>query len=321
MMYIKKLLIVFIIILLAAYSTGFILDMQYKKRWAVLFFEKSDELIKGNKNYDVIFLGNSRVHFGINPYYVDSATKLNSYNFGNGGADAEDIMLTANIYLQKHPAPKLAVISLDKGALLKNEILRSRFHYLFYLENDTISKYMSQAGFLTSLIKVFPFTKYSFLDEYNRTSLFIQGKQYPGFDHNIHKGFINIHQNINTKVAGLYNEKEDRSELSDSAIAFFRNTVSMLQQKGSMVVFVSPPEKRSSATMDASVRMLADSVFNSIEKEFKIPHLHFEKNDLFTDTYFVDDIHLNEPGTRIYSLQLADSIKSIYAGIKKNKTN
>lgn len=320
-MYLKRLFIVFGIIFLVAYSTGLILDHRYKKRWSVLFFEKTDELIKGNKNYDVIFLGNSRVHFGINPYYFDSATNLNSYNFGNGGADAEDIMLTANVYLQKHPVPKIVIISLDKGALLKNEILRSRFHYLFYLENDTISKYMNQAGFLTSLIKIFPFTKYSFFDEYNRTSLFIKGKQYPAFGHNIHKGFINIHQDINSKVAGLYNEKEEKRELSDSAILFFRNTVSMLQQKGSLVIFVSPPEKRSSATRDASVRILADAVYKSIEKEFKIPCLHFEKNDLFTDAYFVDDIHLNEPGTRIYSLQLADSIKKINAELKKVKTD
>ncbi len=314
MMYLKRLFFVFIIMLLVAYSTGIVLDHRYKKRWSVLFFEKSDELIKGNKNYDVIFLGNSRVHFGINPYYVDSVTKLNSYNFGNGGADAEDIMLTANIYLQKHPAPKLVIISLDKGALLKNEILQSRFHYLFYLGNDTISKYMNNAGFLTSLIKVFPFTKYSFFDEYNRTSLFIKGKPYPRFDHNIHNGFINIHQDINSKIAGLYNEKEKSIELSDSAIAFFRNTVSMLQQKGSMVVFVTPPEKHSSAKKDTAFRLLADSVFKGIQQEFKLTNFHFENNDLLTDAYFVDDIHLNEPGTRIYSLLLADAIKSIYPG-------
>lgn len=314
MMYIKKLLIVFIIILLAAYSTGFILDMQYKKRWAVLFFDKSEELIKGNKNYDVIFLGNSRVHFGINPYYVDSATKLNSYNFGNGGADAEDILLSANVYLQKHPAPKLVFISLDKGALLKNEILQSRFHYLFYLNNDTMSKYMNKAGFLTTLIKVFPFTKYSFFDEYNRTSLFIKGKPYPRFDHNIHKGFINIHQDINSKVAGLYNEKEGQYEISEPAIDHFRKTVSMLQKKGSKVVFISPPEKHYSVRKDKAFSLHADSVFMSIEQEFKLTHLHFENNDLFSDAYFVDDIHLNEPGTKIYSLLLADAIKSIYPG-------
>jgi hypothetical protein len=242
-MYLKRLIIVTIISYLAASAIGLLLDQVYKKRWSALFFESTNELIKGNSNHDIIFIGNSRVHSGINPYYIDSITKLNSYNFGIGGAGAPDMLLTSTLYLQQHPAPKLVVLSLNLSTLLKNEILKTRYQYLFYLGNDTINKYMRQAGFLTNLVKLFPFLKYSFFDEYNRTSLFVKGNPYPVFDHNIYKGFININQYINGKAAGVYNSEKKTSNLWDSAIISLRNLVVKLQRAGCMIVFVSPPER------------------------------------------------------------------------------
>jgi len=313
-MYSKRLFIVFIITCIAAYSTGKLLDHTYKKRWATLFFEKTDALVKDSTNYDIIFLGNSRVHFGINPFYVDSVTKLSSYNFANGGSDAEDILLTSSVYLQKHPAPKLAVISLDMGALNINESLKTCYHYLFYLDNDTINKYMKRAGYLTGLIKSLPFTKYSFFNEYNRTSLFIKGNQYPEFGHNIYKGFLNIHPHMNSKAVGLFNPRPASDRLWDTAIIYFRNAVAEFQQKGTTVVFVFPPERISSMTRQSLFRKTADSVFKSIADEYHLTQFHFENNPVFSDAYFVDDIHLNEPGSKIYSMQLSDSIKKIFPG-------
>lgn len=311
MMYLKRLALIFFICLSMAYVFGFMLDKIYTKRWATLYFDKTDALIKGKTGYNIIFLGNSRVHFGINPYYIDSITKQSSFNFANGGSDAEDIMLTSNVYLQYHPAPKVAVISLDMGALKPNESLKTCFHYLFYLQNDTINKYMKRAGHLTSVIKLFPFTKYSFFDEYNRTSLFVKGKAYPRFDHNIYNGFLNIHQNINSHATELYNMRQGTDKLSDTAIVYMKQSVSMLQEKGCMVIFVSPPERKTSSLRNTVFRKITDSVFNQIADEFHLKHFHFENDEQYSDEYFVDDIHLNEPGSRIYSIQLGDSIRNI----------
>jgi hypothetical protein len=316
-MYLKRLFIVLIITCSVAYATGMLFDHVYKKRWSTLFFEKTDALMKDSSDYDIIYLGNSRVHFGINPYYVDSVTGLSSFNFANGGADALDIMLTSSVYLQHHPAPKMVIISLDMGALTINESLKSCFHYLFYLENDSINKYMKQAGFLTTMMKIFPFTKYSFFDEYNRTSLFVKGKQYPVFDHNIYKGFLNTQPDTNVREAGLYNIKISPLKLWDTAIIYLRNTVARLQHDGSMVVFVSPPERNPSRYRGTAFRKATDSIFTGIANEYHLNYLHFENTALYRDDYFTDDIHLNEPGTRIYSIQLADSIKGIYPDTKQ----
>jgi hypothetical protein len=197
------------------------------------------------------------------------------------------------------------------GALKINESLKTCYHYLYYLANDTMSKYMNRTGYLTGLIKIFPFIKYSFFDEYNRTSLFLDGTPYPVFAHNIYKGFLNIHQFTNTRATGLYNVKAEPDTLWEPAIIYFRNAVSALQHKGTKVVFVFPPERNNSMYRNIPFRKITDSVFIAIAHEYGLKQLHFENDPQYTNDYFVDDIHLNEPGTRIYSIQLADSIKAI----------
>ncbi len=295
-----------------AFAVGLLLDNIYKKRWDILWFKKTDELVNPNTNYAVIFLGNSRVHFAINPYYIDSVTKFNSFNFGNGGADAQDIMLTLNIYLQNHKAPELVIISLDPGIIMGNEILKTRYHYLFYLNNDSVYRYMNKAGFLTTLIKIFPFTKYSFFDEYNRTSLFVKGKPYPEFNHNIYKGFLNIHQTVNSKLPNPYNADTSFKKISDTAIMYLKSTLTLLQQKGSKVVFVWPPLRNTARNKKTDIIRSSDSIFSRMANEYHIKQFNFENDELYKDEYFVDAIHFNEPGSRIYSMHLADSINSLY---------
>jgi len=197
------------------------------------------------------------------------------------------------------------------GALTLNETLKTRFHYLYYLDNDTMRAYMKQAGFLTSLMRVFPFTKYSFFDEYNRTSLFTKGHQFPVFDHNIYKGFLNIHKDINSTAADLYNSNGHPDVLWDTAVIYFRNAISMLQQKGTKVIFVYPPERSNSDNRGTAFRKTADSIFAKIAKDYQLSYLHFENDSAFSNSFFVDKIHLNEPGTRMYSIQLADSTKRL----------
>ncbi|MBC7534204.1 MAG: hypothetical protein H7258_00750 [Ferruginibacter sp.] len=310
-MFLKRFFIIVLITSVVAYATGLIFDHAYKKRWSVLFFEKTDSLIKGTNYYDIIFLGNSRVHFGINPYYVDSVTGLNSYNFGYGGGGIVETMMVSSVYLQQHPAPKVAVISLDMGALTKNQNLESSFHYLFYLKNDIINKYMQDAGFLTPIIQLFPFSKYSFFDEYNRTSLFVKGNAYPVFEHNIYRGFLNVEKKAGSSAA-VFSKQEAGEALWNPAIIQLKNLVVSLQKKGCKVVFVSAPEKNTSVYKGTTLRKATDSIFTAVASEYKLSYFHFDTDTTYRDNLFTDDIHLNEPGTRKYSIKLADSIMRIY---------
>src|SRR5205085_2179989 len=119
-MYLRRLILVVTITVVAMFIIGKYFDYRYEKRWNWLYFEKINEAIFGKKNYDILFLGNSRIHTGINPYYVDSVTNLNSYNLAIGAGDEQEMKLLASVYLQHHTAPKFVVLGLDKTLLVKH---------------------------------------------------------------------------------------------------------------------------------------------------------------------------------------------------------
>jgi hypothetical protein len=198
-MYLKRLIGVCLFSLAACYITGIYFDHRYRKNFATLFFNSTDTLLDQSKNYDIILLGNSRVHFGLNPYYIDSVTGSSSYNFAIGGSDAAMLSLNTSLYLDNHPAPAYAVIGSDISFLVDSRSIQSQYHYLFYLGNDTVFKKLRQYNPSLVLAKYLPFLKYSFFDEYNRGYIFKTKLEFEKFDHNIYKGFINPHRGDSTK--------------------------------------------------------------------------------------------------------------------------
>lgn len=289
------------------------LDGRYRGRWEILFFEKTDELIYKKDKFDVVLLGNSRVHFGINPYYLDSLSGLSAYNFANGGSDITDILLTSQLYLNHHTVPKIALVSVDPGMLKKNESLKTLYHYLFYLSDDTMRTYMQQAGHPTLPVRYIPFLKYAVMDEYNRTSLFVSGHPFPKFDHNIYQGFLNISKDTGAASARLYNANRYIDDsLWHPSIKLLDQLVKVWKKSGSKLIFVYPPEKQDAPFKNWKFYKEGMQVFDSVANANQIPCFHFDKDRNFGDGYFVDDIHLNNPGATKYSLMLGDSLRRFY---------
>ncbi|MES1220085.1 MAG: hypothetical protein ABUT20_31575 [Bacteroidota bacterium] len=317
-MFFRRLVTVSIIVVLAGFVTGIFLDYRYKKRWGWLFFDKIDEALKGKTNYDIILLGNSRVHTGLNPYYVDSLTKMNSYNLAIGSGDEEEMKLLSTLYLGSHLPPKFVVIGLDNSMLVKYNILKERFAYLFYLQNDTVSAAMQKKGFPTSFIRLLPFIKYSFFDEYNRTSLFVGNGQIKKlFKHNYYKGFVNIFDDDNIssitadtlqKTNTPFNTLPSSEKINDTAANTFRHTVKMFLSEGTRVIFLNLPERKKTITTFSSPD---DSFYLNLSKELNIPIIRADTSSLFTDKYFVGGNHLNEPGSELLSLLVANFIKDL----------
>ncbi len=305
-MYLKRLISVVIITITISWLTGKLFDHRYHQRWNYLYFDKIDHLIKNDSSYDLVFFGDSRVHHGINPFYIDSISGLTSYNFGFPGSDAEELELSSTVYLQHHKKPRLVVLTITPGLLGPPRILKQRFAYLSYLDNDTVSGYVQRNGF-PSFIKYAPFLKYSYFDEYNKMSIFLKGHTVPVFDHNQFKGFLNVDQYINTKGTVVFGNDE-AEVISDTSLNFVKNTIEHLNQFSIKIVLIYPPEKKSAASYTSLVKKQTDSILSKLSEAYHVPIWHFDGNSAFTDEYFVDDVHLNEPGSRIFSHQLADSI-------------
>lgn len=308
----KRFFIVIVLTGLVALAIGIVLDIRYTKRWSTLYFMKTDALIRDSTFYDIIYLGNSRVHFGINPYYVDSVTGLSSYNFGVGGSDAQELMMIGNLYLQNHRPPKVVVMSVELSTFAPFHSLKTRYPYLYYLNNDTVYKYMRQAYPSVVAARLLPFFKYSFFDEYNRTSLFNSGKPYPISDHNIYRGFINIHQGENFRQEAVFNvQVTDSIIISADAKNNIENIVLNFLKAGTKVIVISPPEKTNGSIQLSRVHRLRDSMVSVATHGKNVHHFDFRRSSIMENKYFTDDIHLSERGAKVFSIQLADSIKTI----------
>lgn len=298
--------------LIISWLAGLYFDHQYKKRWDILFFNKTEKLINSQEKFDVVLLGNSRVHFGINPWYLDSVTGLKSFNFANGGSDVEDLLLTSELYIEHHPLPGTVVISLDPGMMKKNESLKTLYHYLFYLDDGIMRRYLSAAGHPVTMIRYLPFLKYSVMDEYNRTSVFNTSASIEKFDHNIYQGYMNIHKDTGTTVNGTYNvSRYEEDSLWRPSVNVFNKLIQTWKKNPVNIIFVYPPEKARSPFRKWKLYKTANQIFDSIALKQGIKCLHFENDPSFSDGWFVDDIHLNHPGATKYSEMLADSLRSV----------
>lgn len=310
MMFFKRLLIVSILIGLCAYLIGNIFDNLYKKRWSEFFFDKTEELVNGKTSYDIILLGNSKIHFGINPYYLDSVTKFNSYNFGYGGSDAEEMLLTTSVYLEHRKPPKLVIMCLEMYHFIKHNNLKTNYFNLYYLNDDSIQSKLNSIGYMTHTIKMFPFIKYSFFDEYNRTSIFIN-KEVPKFDHNIYKGFINIHRQLNTNPIHLDLSEVNTTKVSDESVENIKKIITIFQKAGSTVIIIDAPSKSTSSKNMNSYKHISDSLVHQMSNIFNVKYITF--NNLFhNDDYYPDAFHVNEQGSRIFSRSLGDSINKYF---------
>jgi hypothetical protein len=67
---------------------------------------------------DVIFVGDSTCHDGIDPKQFESLTHLRAYNLGSqAGVGPLGVLITATAYLERHPKPKAVVLCLSPFCL------------------------------------------------------------------------------------------------------------------------------------------------------------------------------------------------------------
>jgi hypothetical protein len=67
--------------------------------------------LRSNESNDVIFLGDSTCHDGVDPVMFQPLTGLRAYNLGSqGGLGPLGLLLTAKAYLSNHPKPRAAVL-------------------------------------------------------------------------------------------------------------------------------------------------------------------------------------------------------------------
>ncbi len=304
----KKLLIIFSCTLAILLVAGKIFDRCYKNYWWP-FFEKLDIVIKDSTYYDGIYLGDSKVHFGINPYYIDSVTGLNTYNIAMGGATIDEMNFLATQYLKDHPAPKFAVISIGYSDILPTiKPLENPCYYLFYTDDPLTNNALLKLNYHTGLYAVLPVLKYTAFDDFNKISIArnMKGETIAKPGGVVYKGFINNTTNIfNVQNLEKYIPKDTAF---DKSIETLEQTLKLFLQHKTTTFFVYTPVTHFAEKPKAPVELKIDSAVAHVANKYNIHVLHYDTDTTFANDLFSDQWHLNIKGTVLFSQKLGQDI-------------
>jgi hypothetical protein len=303
----KKIICVVLLAAAGCFLAGSVADRAYH-RYMHVFFDKLDIAFKDSTNYDVVFIGNSTVHFGIDPYYVDSVTHLNTFNLGYGGANIQSMSALFDGYLEAHPKPKAIVLSIEEATVAADD--RAGYFLFFnYVQNASINHYLGHKGYHTGLVSVFPFLKYSYADEYNRSAIIKSFYNKPIQEDAIaYKGFINNMQNIFGADAGI---AIDGAHLTDrSSFAALYSLVNYCKANDIKVLFVFPPRIYKINGVYTAGTNTPDTLAANTAAHFDMPYQRFDVPGSFQLNEFADENHLNSKGATHYSICTGQYIDS-----------
>ena len=290
---------------------GKLLDRCYKKFWWP-FFDKLNVVIKDSTYYDGIYLGNSKVNFGINPYYVDSVTSLKTYNAGMGGAQMTEINFLLKRYLQKHPAPKFVVLSVDYSTLMnRGRFFQNPCYYFFFTGDSAVNSILQDLHYHTILYKILPVLKYTAFDDFNKFSIAgsLQGNTIVQPGGVVYNGFINNKTN-SFNPAELKNSSQTDTTYN-TGLQLFEESLRLIKEKNVAPILIYPPAINVQDKRKNSFKIKVDSMLSLIANKYNAPILHYDNDTSFTNDLFTDGSHLNINGCILYSKKLGADIRFI----------
>ena len=309
--------IIFIPICVISFSllAGKIFDSGYKKFWSPVF-DKLDVVYKDHSKKDIVFAGDSRTLLGINPYYIDSVTRLNSFNIGMGGAAIDEVYLLTQSWLKNHPAPKLFVVTVSYAGMGQDrKFFKNPCYYFYYSSgDDTLMNTINRLHYHGYLFKYFPPAKFSAFDEYDKISLLRSfkgdrlllpgGISYKGFFNNGNASGFKIDNNA------FFIDSPNVSRASFSTgLKKFKDLLAMIHRSGSGCIITYPPATNFKYMHSNPLCDFIDSTILRAAATYHMPVIHYDT--AFSDSHFQDPWHLNIEGAAAYSRKTGEDIKKI----------
>lgn len=267
-----------------------------------------NELIYGQTNYNLIINGNSRAWRIYSPTILDRVLHTNSYNIGLDCRGIDTQTLRFCTYCAHHKAPTYLVQNVEMFTLERSNGYE-REQFLPYFSEPLIWNYAYQYEDMHILERYIPLIRYSGYRDVIYEGLKIK--------HNnmIHtptiKGYMGLSFSWDGKALEQLNELHficDSACLTmlDEELAFCRlNGIQAIMVFAP--VYVGALEKMSEADYNLMMQ-----VYHGLSEKYGVPFLNFLCDDLCQDTaYFYNATHMNQFGAELFSLQLADSLKSI----------
>jgi hypothetical protein len=271
-----------------------------------------NDIFKGNLDYDMLIMGNSRGFSHFNPKIIDSICGVNSYNLGLGGYPFNAQIAAYHCYKAHNRTPKVIVQQVDFVTLSMMHDIRhqhdsERFFPTVY--DPTMRKELKRLGygFMELYCPTYRYFGYQKvikdgLLEFLKVKHHVERPAYKGFSPERGKW-------DGTNVAAM---DSIMGTLNSEAIAIFENYLAECKKDGVYVLLVNSPVY---APTTKKVKNMdeVNKYFENIAQSFGYKYLNYTENyDLCNDTLnFCVSVHMNPEATNRFSTDFANDVLSL----------
>ena len=275
-------------------------------------YQVFNDIYKGNLDYNVLYMGNSRGFSHFNPRIIDSICHINSYGLGLGGYPINVQIAEYHCYKAHNKTPKLIVQQVDFMTLYMEKDIRHQhdserfFPTIYDLHTRKELKKLGY-GLLELNCPLYRYLGYQTVIK-NGILEFFRIKHY--IDRPAYKGFSAEEGEWDgTNVAKM--DSIDGS-LDEQAIVLFEDYLAECKEDGVYVLMVNSPVY---APTTKKVKNMAkvNNYFENVAQKYGYKYLNYTENyDLCDDTLnFSVSVHLNPKATDEFSKDFAEDLLSL----------
>ena len=290
-----KSLAIFLIALLPVLIVSDYIYSRFFRDWNDANMPIWKDVMEGEASASLLVSGDSRANTDCYPPVIDSITGMRSYTLGVIGHHFSVQKLRYDMYRRCNEKPEVVVQLVDSW-FFDGISMYDRAQFLPWMWNGAFLKGLLSLEPRTFVTKLIPWFRYhgKHLCE-NKPSIKTE------------RGFITY----KPKKVQKYSEESMGFRENPRNEKMFREYLTGLSNDGIKVVFVLAPIYGSLSYKESTLQGTRD-YFNSVAREYGIPVLDYLQRPSFEDsTLFMDSVHLNEKGARVFSDSLANDIVSL----------
>ncbi|MEZ4805417.1 MAG: hypothetical protein R2852_08010 [Bacteroidia bacterium] len=249
-----------------------------------------------NSVYDIVFVGDSRVYRGIDPYVIDSMLDgVKSFNYGFSSAGLDSVLIYKAVNILDKNGKRVLVFGVSPNSFIKTS-----------LQNNHLNMLVSQTDEELYIKQIF-YPKLSVFNTYTLSDInkLLKGNHYYE-EFNNQTGFVSSDRQPIDTLSSLiaYKHQFENNRISKKAIDDFCRTIYALQKAQIDVYCVRIPV---SFQMKLLEDQMTDSFFYSFSERLKLQGVKIlNANDALYNTY--DGSHLNSKSATKYSQLIATMI-------------
>jgi len=271
-------------------------EQGYYAKYRTAFLEKNE--------YDVVFLGSSRVAMHYNTAMFDSLTGSNSFNLSLSGATPRVSLAALKAYLEKSAVPKYIFLETDLHNVHANGDIMESNNYFPFFQNQTLLNEFNQIDprmkhFYYNAFYSSPYTGYKNISTSLHSWFGVKGK----IDDRFYKGYV---KNDYENGSCLQLVKPYKGGFSAMNGKYFEEIIRFCKQKNIQLVLVSSP-MFAGGKIDLLNKGQIVTTLDAYAQLYGLQHWNLSSTPYCNQrNLFIDHFHMNYKGARLFTAKLAD---------------